>query len=554
MNKTYKEKLQRQFLKSTLIPLVISFVIFSALLAAYIFSYTRLNLNRWSDLAEQKVHDIYTYGCGYLTDEETLRSVRQFIAGDISQRQMTRFFRTTSYDAPTRLDMLLLDRDGGTLYYSGEENDYSSFLVYYNQLLGLPASQAPASKVYSFKQTGTTKWLLNCALTDENGDELGQMILLMDESALINSFRNTGYEVVLTNDSNLAAMSTSQSLLDSRHFFQYNGGSFSAAGVEYAVERTDAPELEGYIYTLCAMQDWMDYYIVGLAILVLLAAILLAQSGKFARRLADDNSRALENLHRELAMVQTDPDHQISMDSDDEFGDIARRINLMLADVKKLNAENLELERRRSDLEKAQLKSCFHPHFIYNTIESVRFAILMNNNQQASSMLMKLTALLRYSVDNSFALISMEEDMEHIREYMEIMQFRFGERFTYDFDLAEDTRSCLVPPLLIQPLVENSLKYGFTGTESIHVGIRSWCSQGYLHITVTDNGAGMTDEQLAQQRYYLAEQIGRRGHFGISLVDKYLKSQYGADSALALSRPQGGGLCVEIKMKEVYAQ
>lgn len=64
----------------------------------------------------------------------------------------------------------------------------------------------------------------------------------------------------------------------------------------------------------------------------------------------------------------------------------------------------------------------------------------------------------------------------------------------------------------------------------------------------------MTDEQLAQQRYYLAEQIGRRGHFGISLVDKYLKSQYGADSALALSRPQGGGLCVEIKMKEVYAQ
>ena len=62
MNKTYKEKLQRQFLKSTLIPLVISFVIFSALLAAYIFSYTRLNLNRWSELAEQKVRDIYTYG------------------------------------------------------------------------------------------------------------------------------------------------------------------------------------------------------------------------------------------------------------------------------------------------------------------------------------------------------------------------------------------------------------------------------------------------------------------------------------------------------------
>ena len=554
MNKTYKEKLQRQFLKSTLIPLVISFVFFLVLLTGYIFSYTHLNLNRWSRQAERKVHEIYAYCYDYLTEPGTLDSVRSFVTGEISRRKMTQEFRTACYGAPAYLDLLLLDQDGETLYYSGEENDYSSFLVYYNQLLGLPASQFPASKVYSFKQTGTTKWLLNCALMGESGEELGQVILLMDETALIASFQSTGYEVVLTNDDNLAAMSTLESLLDSRHFFPYDGGNFSADGVEYVVKQIDAPELDGYIYTLCALRDWWDYYVVGLAILLLLAAILLVQSGKFAHRLADDNSRALENLHREFAMVQINPDHQMPVDSDDEFGDIARRINLMLSDVKKLNAENLELERRKSDLEKAQLKSCFHPHFIYNTIESVRFAILMNNHAQASNVLMKLTALLRYSVDNSSTLISMEEDTEHMREYMEIMQFRFGERFTYDFNIAKETRSCLVPPLLIQPLVENSLKYGFTGTERLHVSVCSWCSNGYLHITVIDNGVGMTDDQLAQQQYYLAEGIGRRGHFGISLVDKYLKSQFGADSALTLSKPQNHGLCVEVKVKEVYAQ
>ena len=555
MSKTYKEKLQRQFLKSTLIPLVVAFALFVVLLAAGIFSYTHLSLNRWSKQAQEMTHSIYTYCCSFLVNQQTQDSAQRFIAGEISRSKMTQFFRTACYNAPTELDLLLLDRTGETLYFSGSENDYSSFLVYYNQLLGLPAPQSPASKVYSFKQTGTTKWLLNCALTDENGEEVGQMILLMDETALIASFQNTGYEVVLTNDDNLAAMSTRQSLLDSRHFFSYDGGGvFSADGVEYVVKRTDAPELDGYIYTLCALQNWWEYYMVGLAILLLLASILLAQSGKFAHRLADDNSRALENLHREFAMVQTNPDHQISVDSDDEFGDIARRINLMLANVKKLNAENLELERRKSDLEKAQLKSCFHPHFIYNTIESVRFAILMNNHIQASSVLMKLTALLRYSVDNASTLISMEEDTEHMQEYMEIMQFRFGKRFTYDFNIADDTRSCLVPPLLIQPLVENSLKYGFSGTENLHVEICSWCCDGYLHITVTDNGVGMTDQQLELQRYYLAEELGRRGHFGISLVDKYLKSQYGADSALTLRRPQNGGLCVELKLKEVYAQ
>ena len=554
MNRTYKEKLQKQFLKSTLIPVAALFFIFSVLLAGYLFSYTLLNLNQWSGQAEQKVREIYSYCCDYLTDERTQELMRSFAAGEVSQAQMTQQFRTASYSAPVEMDMLLLDREGETLYFSGADKDYSSFLVYYNQLLGLPAPQSPASKVYRFKQTGTTKWLLNCALTDDDGEELGQLILLMDERDLADTFQSTGYEVVLTNEDNLAAMSTRQALLDSRHFFRYTGGSFSVGSMEYAVHRTIAPELNGYVYTLCTIQDWRDYYAVGLAILLVVAGVLLAQSGKFARRLADDNSRALEKLHSEFAMVQNDPDHQIAIDSDDEFGDIARRINVMLEDVHQLNAANLELERRKSDLEKAQLKSCFHPHFIYNTLESVRFAILMNNNQQASRILMKLTALLRYSVDNSFTLISMEEDMEHIREYMEIMQFRFGERFTYSFDITPETRSCLVPPLLIQPLVENSLKYGFTGTENIHVAVRSWCREGYLYITVTDNGAGMTAEQLQKQRYYLSEGLGSRGHFGISLVDKYVRAQYGADSAVTLEVPEGGGLCVKLKVKEVRAQ
>lgn len=551
MNTSYKEKLQRQFLRSTLIPLIMSLLVFLLLLIGVLYSYTYLNLNRWSRQASEKVQGIYNYCCDYLTNVTTQGFMAAYIAGEVSDGQMTQFVRTASYDAPVELDMLLLDMGGNTLYFSGEENDYSSFLVYYYQLLGETSDGSLVSRVYRYKQTGTTKWLLSCTLTDVSGGELGQMILMIDETALAAAFQGTGYEVVLTNSSNLAAMSTTQKLLDSRHFFPCEGGFFSAGGTDFAVKQLAAPELDGYVYTLCAMQNWTSYYAVGLATLLLAAVIMLVQSRKFAHRLAVDNSRALEELHSELAMVETDPTHQIVMDSDDEFGDIARRINQMLDVVKTLNEDKLKLEQRKSDLEKAQLKSCFHPHFIYNTIESVRFAILMNDNQQASRVLMKLTTLLRYSVDNTFSLISMEEDMEHIREYIEIMQFRFGERFTYSMDIGEETRSCLVPPLLVQPLVENSTKYGFNGIKSIHVGIRSWCQDGYLHIAVTDNGAGMTDEQLAQQRYYLKEGLGGRGHFGISLVHKYLRSQYGTDSTLTLSRPESGGLCVELRLKEV---
>ena len=128
-----------------------------------------------------------------------------------------------------------------------------------------------------------------------------------------------------------------------------------------------------------------------------------------------------------------------------------------------------ENARQRASINVLQMR----PHFIYNTLESIRFAILMDDDKKASDMLLALTSLLRYSVEHN-DFISLEEDMEHIREYLDIMRFRYGNRFRYQFEIAEDTKPYLIPPLFVQPLLENSLKYGFADQDTLELSVQTW--------------------------------------------------------------------------------
>ena len=303
------------------------------------------------------------------------------------------------------------------------------------------------------------------------------------------------------------------------------------------------------VSVLAKRSNWKGYLVPYFAALLVMLGIIAFQSNRFGKELALDSAKSLEKLHAELSSVREDTDQRLSVDSDDEFSDIAGSINRMLDRVQDLNQKSLALERSRNDLAKAQIKAQFHPHFIYNTLESIRFAILMNDNEKASDMLLKLTSLLRYSVEHN-DYITLEEDMEHIREYLDIMRFRYGNRFSYQFDIADDTRPYLLPPLFVQPLLENSLKYGFADRDSLELSVRTWLEGDALHIRIRDDGVGMKEEELALQRRLLEEGQFAEGHFGIGLVARNLKLQYGEDSSVKLDSEYGKGLTVELTLKK----
>ena len=546
MNGRYQEKLRRQFLKSAMLPILASFAIFALLLTAYSEGFARYSLGTHADQAKKTADSIYDFYASYLTDEEAQTDLVSFLKGEMSDRLMTYSFRMRCSEEPARADLLLLNAQGEQVYYSGRSDVTLVYPEYYRGLLFSlrPKDRSVLSRFTYF--LGEAGWILNSVVFDETGTPQGQAFLLLTENDLATAFHHAGYEVVLSDNGGLAAMTTTQDLVDSRHRLTTEGTSY----LTRTVSLNDAPV---NVTVFAPRGNWRGYILPYLAGLLIILGLIAYESNRFSRDLALASARSLEKLHSELSSVRKDPDLRLSLDSDDEFSDIAGGINRLLDRVNELNRTSLDLERNRNDLEKAQLKAQFHPHFIYNTLESIRFAILMDDSKRASDMLLALTSLLRYSVDHN-DYISLEEDAEHIREYLDIMQFRYGKRFRYSFDIAPDTLSYLIPPLFIQPLLENSLKYGFAEQDNLELSVKTWMEGDSLHILVKDDGIGMTPEELSLQRRLLEEGQFAKGHFGIGLVARSLKLQYGEGSTVELDSEYGEGLTVSLTLEKKVEQ
>lgn len=550
MNGRYQEKLQKQFLKSTMLPILLCFALFAVVLLVYSEGFSRYNLNRSVQTAKAKADGIYEKLSGYLSDPDAQADICAFYDGDVSERAMTYSFRMKCSDEPVRADLLLLNARGEEVYYSGRSDVTAVYPEYYREVLfeTRPVDCSVLSRFYFF--LGDARWILNAVVFDDSGDPVGQAFLLVTEEDLASAFHQPGYEVVLYDSSHLAAMTTSESLVDNRHRMPSAGfGNYSDDNTTYLVQSSSLAKVNASVAVFGARRDRRGYVIPYLGTLLALLALITLESMRFSRDLAMDSARSLQKLYAELTGVRKNTELRVSIDSDDEFSDIAGSINRLLDRVESLNQKSLALERARNDLAKAQIKAQFHPHFIYNTLESIRFAILMDDGKRASDMLLALTSLLRYSVDHN-DYISLDEDMEHIREYLDIMRFRYGERFTYTFDIADDTRSYLIPPLFVQPLLENSLKYGFSSRDSLELFVTTWLQDGALHIRIRDTGMGMTPEELALQRKLLEEGQFAEGHFGIGLVARSLRLQYGEGSTVELDSEYGKGLIVELTLQK----
>ena len=155
-----------------------------------------------------------------------------------------------------------------------------------------------------------------------------------------------------------------------------------------------------------------------------------------------------------------DPLYRVSLDTDEEFARVGSKINHMLDSIQELHRQNTELIQLKQAAEINQLTAQFNPHFLYNTLESLRSGMLLEP-QKADRLILSLTRILRYSIDDHKEEVLLSEDLTYLNGYLEILKYRFGERFQYELFLEDECLNCLVPKLLLQPIIENSIKYGF---------------------------------------------------------------------------------------------
>jgi anti-sigma regulatory factor (Ser/Thr protein kinase) len=210
---------------------------------------------------------------------------------------------------------------------------------------------------------------------------------------------------------------------------------------------------------------------------------------------------------------------------------------------RKYREREFQASRLEAQLAQAQLDSLrmqLHPHFLFNTLNSIVGLVRDNKNGAAVNMLVGLSDLLRHTLEySSRHEVELREEINFIKLYLSIQEIRFSDRLRIEIDIDPRTTKALVPNLILQPLTENALRHGIArSANSGLVGISSAVTNGHLRLTVYDEGAGLPDDwQL-------------KGSAGIGLANTIARLQqlYDDDQQFDIRNRDGGGVEVVIVM------
>lgn len=247
----------------------------------------------------------------------------------------------------------------------------------------------------------------------------------------------------------------------------------------------------------------------------------------------------------------------IVIHGNDEIGQLSRQVDRMVKnilslmnEVEQAQRENFELEKRQQEIRFKMLASQINPHFLFNTLESLRMKSLMKGDREIAEIIKKLGKLIRYSISVTGEMVTLQSEIEFVQHYLDIQKFRYGERLSYKLDIDPLSKHVLIHPLIIQPIVENAVIHGLQdkvggGT----VIIRTKVIDSYLHVVVQDDGIGIPADRLRRIQkslQHLDENNGNR--IGLINVNHRLIISSGAESSLNIESKENKGTMVSFKL------
>ncbi|MBB6670568.1 sensor histidine kinase [Cohnella nanjingensis] len=246
-------------------------------------------------------------------------------------------------------------------------------------------------------------------------------------------------------------------------------------------------------------------------------------------------------------------DAALPIDGRDEIGQLSRQFNAMVGRIHELimevqdtNAQKSLLEKRQSEIKFRMMASQINPHFLFNTLESIRMKAVLHKEAEIARVVRLLGKLMRQSIEAGHSHVPLASEIDVVKCYLDIQKFRYGERLSYELAIDPRAESIPLPALIIQPLVENAVIHGLENKEEgVTVRVDAEWREDGVHIRVTDDGAGMTAERVDELDAHLRErdedEEEETGRIGLRNVHMRMKLSYGPEYGLHIeSEPERG--------------
>lgn len=291
------------------------------------------------------------------------------------------------------------------------------------------------------------------------------------------------------------------------------------------------------------------YMILVAVIYVLIAIVMSIYNSRYI-------SRPVKKLKQDMKRVyHGDLSVRSELSNIEEFKELSLQFNLMLGRIEELIEQLKERDKEKRVLELQALQAQINPHFLYNTLASIRFLIEMDMEEKASESLLALGRLLRKTFSDYRELIPVWEEMENVENYLILMNNRYQGTFQWDIKLEEEAKGCLIPRISIQPLVENSISHGFSGKEDMgHIKIEAFLEKEELLILIKDDGVGGDAEKI-RNLIQKSSEIRRKEQvsgIGIRNVQERLCAFFGRQYGMTVKNAEDGGICVIVRIPVLH--
>ena len=370
-------------------------------------------------------------------------------------------------------------------------------------------------------------------------------------------FNNTNSTVLLVNKFHRVIYSNSRRFVDDRNkiiknFRDRSGIIFNDGDLIY-ISSNKVDYTDTWIYVITDCSTYMNISIIMLLLIIAVAIIMAAAISSSAGKFSAKKTAIIYQLIDALKQVEDGKlDINLDIESDDEFKSIGHSFNMMLGSIRHLieRHDKMALENNMAIVQ--MMESQFNPHFLFNTLESIRYLVKFNP-KVADKTVVNLSKLLRYSIQNTVDTVRFKEEFDFVKRYIEIMKVRFGERLEFNDNISEDVKEASVPKMIIQPIVENAVKYGFgENVEVLSVEISAYIEDEKLYIIVKDDGVGIDKDLLKDLVFNLNEKYNSSDHIGLYNVHKRIELLYGTEYGLEINSEAGKGTKVVLVLPEIF--
>lgn len=556
-DRTYKKSRFQQELEQSVSRKLISSLLLGCLLFCIaIAAVNALNQNaRREDHLESVAstfHEVYNNTSAFLLDA----GHTELFLSELRKDQDSLRYLISHYNVSALVEMqlILTDSKGKVRFTTFSEGEMNLHRQEFNSIAVDNARhlmRAVYTTVYHFRANSSEYVMIHPLYRD--GEYQGAAAVYLNENDWTKLFSQYQYDAILTKSNGDVITCSNSSFLSQKNANKYLPADAAqyvrVNGNRYLRSSRSLENGTVLAYSFIYSPTNYSYLFVGLLLIVLLGLSWAAMFARIMHAMTEQMVKSVDTLVREIRIIRKeDPDHIIEIDTGDEIEEIARQVNKMVRSIQELSQRNIALAEVNNRMEMQNLQAQINPHFIYNTLDNIRY-LIPTDPQRAQQLIGRFIGILRYSINNTKHNVTVKDDLKYLQDYLVIQSTRFGANFSYEIDIDDACMEFIIPKLLLQPLLENSIKYGFQKKPCIHIRVRGWLEEDALYFTVEDNGGGVDETMLEQLRDILRSDEVNIEHNGLQNINRRIWLGYGGDSGLTIDSTEGEGFTVKLKLR-----